>query len=316
MSKLVRYFGIVLQLHNKKVIRAEDLAEHFDVSVRTIYRDFRALEEAGVPIAAEAGVGYSIASGYYLPPVMFTEEEASAIFLGGEFLKQTTDQALQKQTISALMKIRSILPKDKKLYLEKLQDSVSIQARSPWLTNDLSNDILNDIQHAVVHRYVLRIDYHAQSNNDTTTREVEPLGLMYYGDHWHLVGYCRLRKDYRDFRVDRIKSLDELLDTFPARPDFSVNKFIRQELRLEHPIEVRLEFPKNFSRFATSKYYYGLVEEKETLDGVMMTFLVPSLNWIARWVLSFADNVQVVHPPELKSVLRERAQRVIDMYNE
>ncbi|MBK9247344.1 MAG: YafY family transcriptional regulator [Ignavibacteria bacterium] len=315
MSKLIRYFGIVLQLHTKKVIRAEDLAEHFDVSVRTIYRDFRALEEAGVPIAAEAGVGYSLASGYHLPPVMFTEEEASALFLGGEFLKQTTDEALQKQTISALLKIRAILPRDKKIYLEKLQESVSIQARSPWLSNNLSNDILNDIQHAVVHRFVLKIGYHAQSNNDTTIRDVEPLGLMYYGDHWHLVGYCRLRLDLRDFRVDRIQTLEKLPDTFAVRPDFSIKNFIRQELRLEHPIEVKLHFPKSYARFATSKYYYGLVEEIENEDGVMMTFLVPSLEWIARWVLSFAEKVTVIHPQELSGILIEGAQKVVDKYS-
>jgi predicted DNA-binding transcriptional regulator YafY len=312
MSKLVRYLGIILHLQSKKVVRAEDIAGHFGVSVRTIYRDLRALEEAGVPIAAEAGIGYSLAHGYHLPPVMFTEDEASAIFLGGEFLKQTTDAAHQKHTMSALMKISSVLPREKKEYLERLQESVAVQARSPWLHDEMSSDILGLIQRAIVHRSILHLEYYAQSNDKITGRDVEPLGLVYYSDHWHLVAYCRLRKDFRDFRADRIKSITQQGGEFAKRPNFSLKQFMRREFQLENPVEVRLLFPYSYSRFATSKYYYGLVEEHRREDGIAMTFLVPYLDWIARWTLSFGKNVSVLHPPELRTILAKTAREVAE----
>ncbi|MBI3259137.1 MAG: YafY family transcriptional regulator [Ignavibacteriae bacterium] len=313
MSKLVRYLGIILHLQSKKIVRAEDIAGHFGVSVRTVYRDLRALEEAGVPIAAEVGIGYSLAQGYYLPPVMFTEEEASALFLGGEFLKQTTDISHHKHTVSAIMKISSILPRDKKEYLERLQESVAIHARSPWLHDELSSNILEMIQKSIVHRNVLNLQYYAQSNDKITEREVEPLGLVYYSDHWHLVAYCRLRKDYRDFRADRIKSICVEGGAFTTRPNFSVKKFMRRELQMENPVEVRLLFSHSYSRFATSKYYYGLVEEAHREDGIAMTFLVPYLEWIMRWTLSFGRNVTVIDPPELRKMLAQAAREVAEM---
>lgn len=313
MSKLVRYLGIILHLQSKKIVKAEDIADHFGVSVRTIYRDLRALEEAGVPIAAEVGIGYSLAHGYHLPPVMFTEEEASAIFLGGEFLKQTTDTSHQKHTESALMKISSVLPKEKKEYLERLQESVAVLARSPWLQDDINTNVLAQIQRSIVHRTILHLEYYAQSNDETTVRAVEPVGLVYYSDHWHLVAYCRLREDFRDFRADRIKSITEQKEFFTIRPNFSVNKFMSRELRLENPVEVRLLFPYSYSRYATAKYYFGLVEETERNEGIEMTFLVPYLEWIARWTLSFGKNVTVLHPPELKKIITKTAREVIEL---
>lgn len=313
MNKLTRYLGIILHLQSKKVSKAEDIAIYFGVSVRTIYRDLRSLEEAGIPIAAETGVGYSLAHGYHLPPIMFTEEEASAIFLGGEFLKQTTDITHQKHTISALMKISSVLPREKKEYMERLQESVAVQARSPWLHDEMNGNVLSLIQRSIVHRKILHLEYYAQSNDKTTVREVEPLGLVYYSDHWHLVGYCRLRKDYRDFRADRIKTIYEQGDIFEKRNNFSVKKFMRRELQMENPVEVRLLFPYSYARFATSKYYYGLVEENQSESGMEMTFLVPYLEWIARWTLSFGKNVTVLHPPELRTILARTAREVAEL---
>ncbi|MBS1537474.1 MAG: YafY family transcriptional regulator [Bacteroidetes bacterium] len=313
MNKLTRYLGIILHLQSKKISKAEDIASFFGVSVRTIYRDLRSLEEAGIPIAAETGVGYSLAQGYLLPPVMFTEEEASAIFLGGEFLKQTTDITHQKHTISALMKISSVLPREKKEYMERLQESVAVQARSPWLHDEMNGNVLSLIQRSIVHRKILHLEYYAQSNDKTTVREVEPLGLVYYSEHWHLVGYCRLRKDYRDFRADRIKTIYEQGDIFEKRNNFSVKKFMRRELQMENPVEVRLLFPYSYARFATSKYYYGLVEENQSESGMEMTFLVPYLEWIARWTLSFGKNVTVLHPPELRTILARTAREVAEL---
>src|SRR5882762_8641742 len=113
MNRTDRLVAMVLFLQGRRVVRAMELAEHFEITERTVYRDISALCEAGVPISGEAGVGYSLMKGYQLPPVMFTAEEATSLFVGGELVKQFTDASLQAPMMSALDKLRAVLPRDR-----------------------------------------------------------------------------------------------------------------------------------------------------------------------------------------------------------
>src|SRR5262245_15767774 len=126
MNRVDRLVAMVLQLQGRRVVRAEDIAAHFEISIRTVYRDLVALGEAGVPITAEAGVGYSLVKGYHLPPVMFTGEEACALFIGGKLVAELTDASLRRQMESALLKIRSVLPRDRQDFLDRLERSTGV----------------------------------------------------------------------------------------------------------------------------------------------------------------------------------------------
>jgi predicted DNA-binding transcriptional regulator YafY len=313
MNRIDRLVGIVMMLQSKRLLRAEDIAHHFDVSVRTVYRDIQALCEAGVPVAGEAGVGYSLVAGYSLPPVMFSEEEASALIIGGEFVRSMTDESLHKQIQSALMKIRAVLPTDKKEYVERLQNSIAVFTRPASYHSDLSDEVMQTLQRAIVHRTVLTIDYESRGG-ESTKRDIEPLNLIYYGANWHLIAYCRLRKDIRDFRADRIRAPIPHRETFVEPAGYSLAAYLQQQYSLEHPIEVLAQFQHATAQGLSQKYYYGFVDEKELADGVMMRFIVPSLSWIGRWLLSFTTAVEVVAPPELQSFMREEALRVASVY--
>src|SRR5438093_13413776 len=113
MNRVDRLMAIVVQLQGRRVVRAEEIAAHFEISVRTVYRDIAALGEAGIPIMAEPGVGYGLAKGYHLPPVMFTSEEASALFTGGKLVDHLTDAPVQTQMDSARLKGRPVRPRDR-----------------------------------------------------------------------------------------------------------------------------------------------------------------------------------------------------------
>src|SRR5262245_1662453 len=204
MNRVDRLVAIALRLQGRRVVRAEDLAAHFEISVRTVYRDLTALGEAGIPIVGEAGVGYSLMKGYHLPPVMFTAEEASALSIGGKFVEHLTDASLRKHMDSALLKIRSVLPRDRQDYIDRLERSTAIVSRAARANPRLSSEALTPIQRAIAERRVLALDYQAANRGDVTRRQVEPLGLLYYGENWHVIAYCRLRQDVRDFRTDRI----------------------------------------------------------------------------------------------------------------
>ncbi len=315
MNRIDRLVATVLLMQSRRLIRAQDIADHFDISIRTVYRDLLALQEAGVPLAAEAGEGYSLVEGYHLPPVMFTREEASALFIGGEFVQRLTDESLKKHAESALLKIRAVLPAEKQEYLERLQQATAVVAPPSRFLGGFRDDVLALMQEAVVHRHVLAMEYYTGSRDDITKRQVEPLCLIYYSDHWHLIAYCRLRQDYRDFRTDRIKSIKTSDEIFPPREGFSLKQYLQDANRLENPQEARVKFKPAVAQRARSRYYYGVVDAATVDDGVILTFLVPALEMLVDWLLSFGPEIEILHPPHLRKLLLEQAQKMAAHYN-
>ena len=178
MNRIDRLTGMILLLQGQRVITAEQIAGHFEISVRTVYRDIAALGEAGVPIVSEAGVGYSLMRGYHMPPVMFTEDEAAALFMSGEVTEQIADDSLKQSLRSALLKVRSVLPQEKKDYLHRLKDTVGGWFRRGG--GDGKRESLMPVQEAVVRRRCVSIRYNTANRGAITERTVEPLGLVFY----------------------------------------------------------------------------------------------------------------------------------------
>ncbi len=314
MNRTDRLIGIVLLLHSRRIVRAKDIARHFGITIRTVYRDMKALNEAGVPIAAESGEGYSLVEGYHLPPVMFTQEEAAALYTGGELTRRFTDRSMQPHVESALTKILAVLPAEKKEFLEKLGDSTAIHTPPSRFKEGFRDDVIALIQDAVVHRRILSLEYLTNSRGDLTNRKVEPLGVVYYSNYWHLIGYCRLRKDFRDFRTDRIKNLTVLDECFPPRKDFSLEAYLKRQDETEGLTEVRLKFHNSVASYIKERYYFGLVNQESVQDGVIMTFMVPSIELMTGWILSYGDLVEVLAPAEMKGLLLEQAKKLVRLY--
>lgn len=314
MNRTDRLVAIVLLLHARKIVRAKDIADKFGIALRTVYRDMKALNEAGVPIAAEAGEGYSLVEGYHLPPVMFTQDEANALYVGGEMVKQLTDQSLQYPAESAIAKIVAVLPEDRREYLERLSASMIVMPRPSRAREGFRDDALNTIQQAVVGKRVLSIDYLSPRYDSHTTRDIEPLAVMYYVDHWHCIAYCRLRKDYRDFRTDRIRDIRLRDETFPERPDFSLRTFMEDFMKITDPKEVRVRFDRTAAAWVRDRYTFGVVREETCDGGVEMTMMVPSLDTVKSWLLSFGTGVSVLHPAELRDMLAAEAARLLEWY--
>ncbi len=314
MNRIDRLVATVLLLQSRRLIRALDIAQHFEISIRTVYRDLRALEEAGVPLSAEAGEGYSLVPGYHLPPVMFTHEEASALFVGGEFVNRLTDASLQKHMQSALLKIRAVLPEEKQDYLERLQEATAIDTRPISFQEGFRDDALATIQQALVQRRILAMEYFSNHRESLTKRQVEPLGLLYYSEHWHLIAYCRMRKDYRDFRTDRIKTLRQCEETFPEHKEFSLKQYLQEREHFENPREIQVRFKPCVARWVRERHRFGLVEEKVCAEGVLMTFLVSEIEGMADWLLAFGANVEIISPPSLKQLLWKKSQTLAVHY--
>ena len=309
MNRTDRLVAMVMQLQGRRVVRAEELARHFEVTVRTVYRDIAALGEAGVPVVGEAGVGYSLVKGYHLPPVMFTAEEATALFVGGELVKQFTDASLGAPMDSALAKIRSVLSRERQDDLDRLAQATAIKG-APRLPSGIDQRVLLPIQQAVVTRRVLRLRYRAKAREEDTARDVEPLGVIYYGSAWYLVAWCRLRKDLRHFKLERIRGLEVLGEKFAARPDFSLREHLENEVETRDTVPARAWFSANAAERAQRESFTGFVEARPARGGHEMDFLTFSLEWLARWLLSFGDEAEALAPAKLRALVRAEALAV------
>jgi predicted DNA-binding transcriptional regulator YafY len=314
MNRVDRLVAIALRLQSRRVVRAEDLAAHFEISVRTVYRDLAALGEAGVPVVGEAGVGYSLVKGYHLPPVMFTAEEASALSIGGKLVDHLTDASLRKQMDSALAKVRSVLPRDRQDYLDRLERSTAIVSRTASTIPRLSSEALTPIQRALAERRVLALDYLGGQRNELTKRQVEPLGLVYYSDNWHLIAYCRLRRDVRDFRTDRVRKLELRNELFSGHDDFSLKEYLESRRGEEKFEMARVRFKPVAMDRVRRERAWGLVEEQSSPDGIDVTLLEYSLEWLACWILSFGSLAEALEPERLRELVAVDAQRVAAKY--
>jgi len=306
---------MVLHLQGRRVVRAEELAGHFEVNIRTVYRDIAALGEAGVPISGEAGVGYCLMKGYQLPPVMFSAEEATSLFVGGELVKQYTDASLQAPMVSALDKLRAVLPRDRQDHIEKLTQRTLVYGRPDHVVPEAAAQRwLLPVQQGVVLRRVLRMDYRARGQDLDTGRDVEPLGVVFYGGAWYLVAWCRLRQDFRHFRVDRIRRLELTPVTFAPREGFSLAKHMEESTARGESLPVRVWFAKRAQERARRESHATLIEGATREDGAEFSLYTWSLEWLARWLLSFGVDAEAIAPAKLRKLVRQEARSVWEKY--
>jgi predicted DNA-binding transcriptional regulator YafY len=204
-KRLSRLTAILTQLQTKRLITASELAKKFAVSTRTIYRDIKALEQAGVPILTEEGKGYSIMEGYRLPPVMFTESEANALITAEQLILKNKDASFVKEYTAAIEKIKSVLQFNTKDKANLLSNRIVFRHN---IENDRTSNYLSVLQLALTNFNLVEITYHSTETNQTTHRTVEPFALYSTQENWLLIAFCHLRKEYRVFRLDRIQKLE------------------------------------------------------------------------------------------------------------
>jgi predicted DNA-binding transcriptional regulator YafY len=310
MNRIDRVSAILIQLQSRRVVKAMDIAERFGISLRTVYRDVKTLEEAGIPIIGEAGVGYSIMDGYRLPPVMFTREEATAFLTAEKIVEKMTDNSTTEHHKSAMYKIRAILRSAEKDLLEDIDNSIEVLKNHHQLRVD-NKDHIQKILNGIAQKNVLTIEYFANHSQEHTSRDIEPIGIFYKDSYWHLIAFCRMRNDYRDFRVDRIQKLLATSAVFknkhPTLKEYIKHTAKEQELdlvimRVERQVHTHLEY---------QKYYSGFVSEKTSGDQIEMTFLTASLEGFARWYMMFGDQAEIISPDSLKERVAAIASSIV-----
>ncbi len=311
MNRIDRLAAIVIQLQSKRLVKAQEIADKYSLSLRTVYRDIKALEEAGVPVAGEAGAGYRLMEGYSLPPVMFNEDETSALLTAAKLMQRMSDETSSKHYTAALDKIKAVLRLSEKDHLQEIDDHIAVVAH-PAMANKKPADLhLAKILKAISSAAVTEINYTSIEKNESLVRKVEPIGIYYQVSHWYFIAFCRLRNDYRNFRTDKISKI-ALLNEKIVQVHPPLHTFICQvtEHRKVQKVVIDVE-AQTAKYFGEQKYYNGFVNEEVNGKTVRMTFLSDSLRGFAHWFLLFGEQATIIEPLELNDIVVQLAGNII-----
>ena len=300
-----RIIAILIQLQSKKIVKAQELADRFEVSLRTIYRDIRTLEASGVPIYGEAGIGYSLVDGYRLPPVMFTREEASSFIAAEKLMEKFIDKELGQHYQSAMFKLKSVLQNSDKDWVSSIESNVVIQPPMGNLFNENVPNAMAILFKSMADKTQVVLNYQAFEAEVSSERTIEPVGIFHDHNNWYVFGFCHLRNDYRQFRADRIEGIQKTDLPF-AKEHQPLETYLNKEKECP-TTKVRLLVDKKISKFlASEKKYHGFVAQKNVGDLAEMTFLSRDIeNGFARWFLMFGDYATILEPERLKERVLE-----------
>jgi predicted DNA-binding transcriptional regulator YafY len=225
MRRADRLFQIVQHLRGRRLVTAAQLARWLEVSERTIYRDIRDLSISGVPVDGEAGVGYRLRAGFEVPPIMFSVDEVEALVAGARMVEAWGGRALASHVRSAIAKVTLALPAARREEVERTRlFAPEFHVQQGALAG------LETLRQAILQRRKLRIEY-ADSAQRVSRRTLLPLALYFWGTTWSLAAWCESRRDFRNFRLDRVRSLEVLAETFVETPGRSLEDFVKSVTR-------------------------------------------------------------------------------------
>ena len=225
MSQLSRLISILTLLKSKRLLTATEVSERFDVSIRTVYRDMRKLEDSGVPIATIEGKGYSLLEGYTVAPVQFTEQEANALITASHMVADSQDSSFIRDYDNAMTKIKSVFKDSVLEKSEYLHDQIAMLDKS---FEKLESNTLSEIQIAITNFRYMEISYRKANDYESSQRKIEPVALYSISNKWVLMAWCHLRDEYRAFRIDRIQRFQVLNQKFEDRKFDFGNYFTHQ----------------------------------------------------------------------------------------
>ena len=300
MNRVDRLMGYLLLFQSRGLMRAQDFAEQFEISERTVYRDIQSLSEVGVPIVAMPGEGYRLMEGYYLPPITFTPNEARSLYLAISMMAGlTTAGSTQDAAKTALEKIKAVLPPATLQQVEALQTILRFYA-FPHTLLDFDDEIFLTLQQAIHDQQVVHLRYHTRHNNKVTDRDIEPLELAYIERAWLLTAYCRLRRDQRVFRLDRIDDIQILKERF-SRRDQQLRRFSAE------PFTVRVKFDISVARWVRERQHFTFTgEENSNAESVVMLYKPNTFDQLEGWLLGWGNRMEVIEP----AVFRERIAEI------
>jgi predicted DNA-binding transcriptional regulator YafY len=295
--------------------KATDLAKELGVSVRSLHRYMGMLDELGIPVYSERGPhgGFSLVRGYRIPPLVFTPEEAVAVYLGTSLVDEVWGRLYREAARGALAKLDNVLPNEQRheiAWARRTLVATGMHRADPSALSPL----LEKLRHAAREQRRAEMAYQSTTGDKVTERQVDPYALVHRDGWWYLVGYCHLRQGVRTFRVDRIQGLELLSQTFQPSDDFDIHVYLESEFADQPLIRAKLRFKPEGAHVAISNRSIWEALDENPDGSVDVILSAPDLPWLASISLSFANLVTVLEPPELREMVRDWARSVLELY--
>ena len=299
--KINRLLGITILLLNRETVTAKELAERFGVSTRTIYRDIDVLSSAGVPVFTNKGNGggISLLENYSLNKTLISEYESESLLL-----------ALKTLKAAKYPEIDTILEKIGAVFKHSETDWVHIDF-SPWESTPNEHNKFIEIKKAILDRKRISFEY-VSSAGEKTSREIEPMKLIFKGQAWYLWGYCVRKNDFRVFRISRIKNVKVTNEIFKRRNYVDKNQGNETE-NIRSPVYLKLKFyPQVLHRLYDDFDDEMIVRNSDGTCTVEVQF--PEDEWVYGYLLSFGSYVEILQPPHNRDIIADRAKKLLKFY--
>lgn len=312
MNKTDRQLAILLELQHQKVVKAEQLAQQFEISIRTIYRDIQALCEAGVPIIGAPGQGYLLMDGYFLPPIGFTAQEAVALLVGMDFISQSLEKDYSTAARSAKRKVQAVLPEVIQAEAKLISDTMKLIKHQP---DQADKEALEQIRAAIIHRNKISFHYMKSiaeaDGNRASERTADPYGLTLFNGNWVVVAYCDLRKSIRHFRLSRMTKLRILDETFAYPKGFNLQQYTPQA---DRNVEVILKAEPNIIDKIKEQSHFYLDKVEHQAQDLLVYFKVRQVEELLPHVLGWGSQVEVVLPVDFRQKIKEETLKMLKRY--
>ena len=285
---------LMLQQSNKR-LTVDDIAEKFNVSRRTVFRDFNSLSEMNVPVTWDKHKGYGIMRGYNIPPLMFTSKELATILVGLNFVKSQVDKTMVEDARGVEMKIKEVLPEKLRSFMESLEERTVVDPFLHYGPEKKEGGNWYRVSTATSENKQLTFSYHSKSTGEVTDRKIDPYLLVFYRDHWNVIGWSHKRSDFRNFVLDRMSNVQIRDATFTPKTDIDVEGLIFRYDEQSHLIKV------NVSQSALRRFKSNLptkiIKQNEIKPNFFrLEFKFDNLDYINKWLLQFADDITIVCP--------------------
>ncbi|MEJ8305583.1 YafY family protein [Saccharibacillus sacchari] len=316
MNKTDRMLAILLRLQRERTVRAEDLAETFETSVRTIYRDMQALSEAGVPLLGTPGAGYSLIEGYFLPPVMLTEAEALAALIGADLTHQTFGGSVRAGASTFREKLEHILPPNLREEVANLRETARLAPDGAAEQGEAELERVELLREAVLRKRKVEFTYtkageESRISAADPSRAVAPYGLVLVRGVWMLIAHCDRHREIRHFRVSRIGDLRLMPERFELPGDFRLSDYRAKDDRTLRAV-VRAD-RSAVERVKELRPFY--LENIEDSDGeYRLHFRMRHEKDLLPLLLGLGASAEVLEPESLRALMRNELQHMRNRY--
>jgi predicted DNA-binding transcriptional regulator YafY len=298
----------MLQANRVTNLRVDDIAHEFGVSRRTVFRDLRVLSNMSIPFESDRDYGYRMSPHNTIPPLMFSEKELSTLIVGLGFLKGQVDSGLSKEARSIELKIQSMLNDQLKIYMKIISEKVVLYPYPHYPETNEPDEHWHTLLAAIKESRAIDAIYSSQKTGKTSERRIDPYLLVYYGDHWDLIGYCNSTNSLRTFVLSRFSSIRVIPNSYITRRGYSSRDLL---YRIDPSYQELCISVKPAISEKVLRSLPALVETVEWVgENLHIHFLFDNLRFMNQWLLQYGVEVSVLAP---EAFVRDRASLLLEL---